>query len=158
MPHSSSTIVNKEPSGHSNICLCCASFLPCYIGGECGQLPSGDCRVNVWAFKPCVLIRVQAAQLVRLVNLWHLQDNPQVADVSERVVIDDLLRALPWAHRRQVSMTNPSTLMVVVEAVKLSEAIQAREAGERASSYSWRAPGERRSTESRPTSSAEGPE
>ncbi len=88
-------------------------------------------KFHDWAFDPRVPIREQAVQLVRLANLWLLHGDPQAADVSKRVAIDRLLRALPCAHRWQVGMTNPSTLMEVVEAVELSEAIQAREAGER---------------------------
>ncbi len=105
-------------------------------------------KFHDWAFDPRVPIRVQAAQLLRLANLWLLHSDPQAADISERVVIDSLLRAIFCAHRRQICMTNPSFLTEVLEAVELSEAIQAREAGERAGPYPCKAPGERRSTES----------
>ncbi len=100
-----------------------------------------------WTFNPCVPIRVQAAQLVRLANLWLLHGDPQEADVSEIVIIDCLLRAILYAHWRQVGMTNPSSLMEVLEAVELSEAIQAREAGKRAGPLPLQSP--RRATQHR---------
>ncbi len=80
--------------------------------------------------------------------MWLLHGDPQGTDISERVVIYRLLRAVASAHWWQVGMTNPSSLTEVLEAVKLSEAIQAREAGERSGPYPCRAPAERHSTES----------
>lgn len=77
-------------------------------------------------------MRAQAAQLARLAHLWLLTGSPTADQVAEKVIIDQLLRALPLPLRRPVSMKNPQDIASLVEAVKLAEATNAREAGERA--------------------------
>ncbi len=66
------------------------------------------------------------------------------AQVTERVVIDRLLRALPRTHRQAVGMRNPTTTLELVEAIELAEAAHRREAGERAPPFPRRVVPEQR--------------
>ncbi|KAI2662301.1 Retrovirus-related Pol polyprotein from transposon 17.6 [Labeo rohita] len=89
-------------------------------------------QFHEWEFKPRVPARAQAAELARIAQHWLLEGEPTAAQVVERVVIDRLLRALPRSHRQAVGMKNPATILEMVEAVELADAIQHREAGDRA--------------------------
>ncbi len=65
---------------------------------------------------------------------------PKAAQVTERVVIDRLLRALPRVFHQAVGMRNPTTTSELVEAIELAEAAHRREAGERVPALGQRAP------------------
>lgn len=97
---------------------------------------------------------IRAARLTRFAHLWLLYDGPAAARVTERVVIDRLLRALPRHYRRLENMRGPSSLAELMEAVELAEASFAPDAGERAAAPPRRAKLDRRLVEgtSRPIS------
>ncbi|MGL5179678.1 MAG: hypothetical protein ACRC8N_16370, partial [Aeromonas veronii] len=82
---------------------------------------SGAQQFQQWSYEEQVPVRPQAAQLSWLGHLWLLAREPSTSQVPERVVVDRLLRALPWRYRTAVSMQGPSTLREVVEAVELAE-------------------------------------
>jgi len=101
-------------------------------------------KANDWVYDAQVPIRMQAAQLTRLVKLWLLSDDVTLTEVIEKVPVDRLLCALPCPHRCTAGLQSPQTLAELVEAVELSEAAVARESGERAASFPRRVTGERR--------------
>lgn len=74
----------------------------------------------------------------RLTQHWLMDGELTAAQVTERVVVDRLLRALPHPHRQAVSMRNPKTMLELAEAIELVEAAHRREAGERAPLWSRR--------------------
>ena len=104
-------------------------------------------QFHEWDFKVRVPARAQAADLVRLAQHWLLDGEPTAAQVVERVVIDRLLRALPRSHRQAVGMRNPATVLALVEAIELADAVHQREAGERAPPFPRRVVQERRTPE-----------
>ncbi len=83
-----------------------------------------------WMYQPRRPARTQAAELTRLAQHWLMVGSPTAAQVTERVIIDRLLRALPRAYRHAVGMRSSTTVLEVVEAIELAEAAQRREAGE----------------------------
>lgn len=83
----------------------------------------------------------------RLAQHWLMDGEPTTAQVTERVVVDRLLRALPHPHRQAVSMRNPKTMLELAEAIELVEAAHRREAGERAPLWSRRVVQEQRTPE-----------
>ncbi len=85
-----------------------------------------------WVYKPRLPARAQAAKLFRLAQHWLLDGEPTAARVADRVVIDQLLRALPRTHRQAIGMRNPATVAELVQAVELADAAQNRDAGEQA--------------------------
>ncbi|KAL0169058.1 hypothetical protein M9458_037280, partial [Cirrhinus mrigala] len=85
-----------------------------------------------WEYKVRVPARAQAAELSRIAQHWLLEGETTAEQVVERVVIDRLLRALPRSQRQAVRMKNPTTILELVEAIKLADAMYHREAGERA--------------------------
>ncbi|KAI2645697.1 Retrovirus-related Pol polyprotein from transposon 17.6 [Labeo rohita] len=103
-----------------------------------------------WEYKTQVPARAQAAELTRVAQHWLLEGEPTAAQVVERVVIDHLLRALPRSHRRAVGMRNPATILELVEAIELADAVQHREAGDRAPLFPRRVVQERRTPEGTP--------
>ncbi|KAI2645214.1 Retrovirus-related Pol polyprotein [Labeo rohita] len=96
----------------------------------------------------------QRAELNRIAQHWLLEGNPTAAQIAERAVVDRLLRALPRSHRRAVGMRNPTSILELVEAIELADAVQQREAGDRAPPFPRRVVQERRQLEgtSRPVS------
>ncbi|KAL0148983.1 hypothetical protein M9458_055787 [Cirrhinus mrigala] len=103
-----------------------------------------------WEYKTQAAARAQAAELTRIAQHWLLEGEPTAAQVVERVVIDRLLRALPRSHRRAVGMRNPATILELVEAIELADAVQHREAGDRAPPFPRRVVQERRAPEGTP--------
>ncbi len=85
-----------------------------------------------WAYKPHLPARAQAAELSRFAQHWLLDGEPTAVRVAERVLIDRVLRALPWTHCQAVGMRNPATVAELFEVVELADAAQHRDAGERA--------------------------
>ncbi len=85
---------------------------------------------------------------------------PTAAQVTERVVIDRLLWALPRVFRQAVGMRNPTTTLELVEAIELAEAAHRREAGERVLPFPRRVAPEQRAPEgiSRPIDRTAAPE
>ncbi len=113
-----------------------------------------------WVYQPRRSARTQATKLTRLAQHWLMVGSPSAAQVTERVIIDRLLRALPRACRHAVGMRNPTTVLEVVEAIELAEAAQRREAGERVPPFPRRVVPEQRAPEgiSRPIDRAAAPE
>ncbi len=113
-----------------------------------------------WVYQPRRSARTQATELTRLAQHWLMVGSPSAAQVTERVIIDRLLRALPRACRHAVGMRNPTTVLEVVEAIELAEAAQRREAGERVPPFPRRVVPEQRAPEgiSRPIDRAAAPE
>nr|XP_040028806.1 uncharacterized protein LOC120817079 [Gasterosteus aculeatus aculeatus] len=105
-----------------------------------------------WEYRPRLPARAQAAELSRLAQHWLLEGDPTAALVTERVVVDRFLRALPRSPRQAVGMRNPSTITELVEAVELAEAVQHQGAGERAPPFPRRVIQERRRPEGNPRS------
>ncbi len=107
-----------------------------------------------WEYKTQLPTRAQAAELTRLARHWLLAGGPTASQVTERVVINKLLRALPRPLRQAAGMRNPLTIGELVEAIELADAAQHRDAGERAPPFprrvvqEWRTP----ETTSRPVS------
>ncbi len=97
-----------------------------------------------WTYQPRHPARVQAAELTRLAHHWLMVGTLTAAQVTERVVIDRLLRALPRVFRQAVGMRNPTTTLELVEAIELAEAAHRREAGERVTPFPWRVAPEQR--------------
>ncbi|KAL0146464.1 hypothetical protein M9458_058232, partial [Cirrhinus mrigala] len=85
-----------------------------------------------WEQKLRLPARAQVTELTRLVQHWLLEGNPTAGQVAERMVIDWLLHALPRSHHQAVGMRNPSTTVELVEAIKLVDAAQHQDKGERA--------------------------
>ncbi len=79
---------------------------------------------------------------------------PTAAQVTERVMINRLLRALPRVFHQVVGMWNPTTTLELVEMIELAEAAHRREAGERVPPFPRRVAPEQRAPEgiSRPIS------
>lgn len=107
-----------------------------------------------WAYDEHLPIRAQAAHLTHFAHLWLLYGGPAAARVTERVVIDRLLRALPHHYQRLVNMRSPSSLAELMEAVELAKTSFAPDAGERVAALAWRAKLDRQLAEgtSRPVS------
>ncbi len=84
-----------------------------------------------WTYQPRHPARVQAAELTRLAHHWLMVGTPTAAQVTERVVIERLLLALPRVFCQAVGMRNPTTTLELVEAIELAEAAHRHEAGER---------------------------
>ncbi len=102
---------------------------------------------RAWEYNGQLSARAQAAGLTRLAQHWLLAGNPSAAQVSERVVVDRYLHALPRPLRQAVGMRNPRSVGDLVEAIELAEATQRREAGERAPPFPRRVFQERRPPE-----------
>lgn len=100
-----------------------------------------------WEYKPRLPVRAQAAELTRLAQHWLLEGDPSAAQVTEKVVVDRILRALPRSHRQAVGMRNPATTLDLVEAVELADATFQRDPGERAPPFPRRVGQERRAPE-----------
>ncbi|KAL1256534.1 hypothetical protein QQF64_012079 [Cirrhinus molitorella] len=96
-----------------------------------------------WEYKPRLPAHAQAAELPWVAHHWLLAGNLKADQVAERVVIDWLLRDLPWAHRQAVGIRNPSTALELVEAIELADAAFQWEAGERAPPFPQRVVQER---------------
>ncbi len=113
-----------------------------------------------WVYQPRRPARTQAAKLTRLAQHWLMDGAPMAALVTERVVVDRLLRALPRTHRQAVGMRNPTSTLELVEAIELVEAAHRREAGERVPPFSRRVAPEQRAPEgiSRPIGRTAAPE
>ncbi len=110
----------------------------------CGKgCPVSQC-FQEWVYQPRRPARAQAAELSRLAQHWLMDGAPTAAQVTERVVIHHLLRALPRTHRQAVGMRNPTTTLELVEAIELAEAAHCHEAGERAPPFPWRVVPEQR--------------
>uniref|UniRef100_A0A8C2AXE9 SCAN box domain-containing protein n=1 Tax=Cyprinus carpio TaxID=7962 RepID=A0A8C2AXE9_CYPCA len=103
--------------------------------------------LHEWEYKPRLPARAQAAELSRLARHQLLEGDPMAAQVAERVVIDQFLRALPRTYRQAVGMWNPATVTKVVEAVELVDAAQHRDAGEQVRPFPRRVVQERRAPE-----------
>ncbi|XP_058630187.1 uncharacterized protein LOC131539568 [Onychostoma macrolepis] len=113
-----------------------------------------------WTYQPRRPTRIQVAELSRLALHWLMVDNPTATQVTERVVVDRLLRALPRNIRPAVGMRNPTTTSELVEAIELAEAAHRREAGERVPPFPRRVAPEQRAPEgiSRPVDRTAAPE
>ncbi len=113
-----------------------------------------------WGYQLQRPARTQAAELTRLAQHWLMDGAPTAAQVTERVVVDRLLRALPRPHRQAVGMRNPTTTLELVEAIELAEAAHRREAGERVPPFTRRVVPEQRAPEgiSRPIGRTAAPE
>ncbi len=113
-----------------------------------------------WGYQLRRPARTQAAELTRLAQHWLMDGAPTAAQVTERVVVDRLLRALPRSHRQVVGMRNPTTTLELVEAIELAEAAHRRDAGERVPPFPRRVVPEQRTPEgiSRPMSRTAAPE
>ncbi len=98
-----------------------------------------------WVYQPRRPARAQAAELSRLAQHWLMDGAPTAAQVTERVVIDCLLRALPQTHLW--GMQNPTTTLELVEAIELAEAAHRRDAGEQAPPFPRRVVLEQRAPE-----------
>lgn len=72
---------------------------------------------------------------------------PTAAQVTERVMINRLLRALPRVFHQVVGMWNPTTTLELVEMIELAEAAHRREAGERVPPFPRRVAPEQRAPE-----------
>ncbi|KAL0176818.1 hypothetical protein M9458_029148, partial [Cirrhinus mrigala] len=110
---------------------------------EAGNSSSAWPRFHDWEYKARVPTRAQAAELARIAQHWLLEGEPTAAQVVERMVIDRLLRALPRSHRQAVGMRNPTTILELVEAIELADAVQHWEAGDRAPPFPRRVVQER---------------
>ncbi len=113
-----------------------------------------------WGYQLQRPARTQAAELTRLGQHWLMDGAPTAAQVTERVVVDRLLRALPRPHRQAVGMRNPTTTLELVEAIELAEAAHRREAGVRVPPFPRRVVPEQRAPEgiSRPIGRTAAPE
>ncbi len=113
-----------------------------------------------WGYQLRRPARTQAAELTRLAQHWLMDGAPTAAQVTERVIVDRLLRALPRSHRQGVGMRNPTTTLELVEAIELAEAAHRRDAGERVPPFPRRVVPEQRTPEgiSRPMSRTAAPE
>ncbi len=113
-----------------------------------------------WGYQLRRPARTQAAELTRLAQHWLMDGAPTAAQVTERVIVDRLLRALPRSHRQAVGMRNPTTTLELVEAIELAEAAHRRDAGERVPPFPRRVVPEQRTPEgiSRPMSRTAAPE
>ncbi len=113
-----------------------------------------------WGYQLQRPARTQAAELTRLAQHWLLDGALTAAQVTERVVVDRLLRALPRPHRQAVGMRNPTTTLELVEAIELAEVAHRREAGERVPPFHRRVVPEQRAPEgiSRPIGRTAAPE
>ncbi len=113
-----------------------------------------------WVYQPRRPARTQAADLTRLAQHWLMEGAPTAALVTERIIVDRLLRALPRTHRQAVGMRNPTTTLELVEAIELAEAAHRSEAGERVPPFSRRVVPEQRAPEgiSRPIGRTAAPE
>ncbi|KAI2652407.1 Retrovirus-related Pol polyprotein from transposon 17.6 [Labeo rohita] len=100
-----------------------------------------------WEYRARVPARAQATELGRLAQHWLLEGEPTAVQVVEWVVIDRLLRALPRSHRQAVGMRNPTTILELVEAIELADAVQHREAGDRVPPFPRKVVQERRTPE-----------
>ncbi len=100
-----------------------------------------------WGYQLRRPARTQAAELTRLAQHWLMDGVPTAAQVTERVVVDRLLRALPRSHRQAVGMRNPTTTLELVEAIELAEAAHRCEAGERVPPFTRRVVPEQRAPE-----------
>ncbi|KAL0148266.1 hypothetical protein M9458_056412, partial [Cirrhinus mrigala] len=107
-------------------------------------------QFHEWVYKVHVPARAQAAELSRIAQHWLLEGETTAEQVVERVVIDRLLRALPCSQRQAVGMKNPTTILELVEAIELADAMYHREAGERAPLFPRRVVQERRALEGTP--------
>ncbi|KAL1281507.1 hypothetical protein QQF64_000310 [Cirrhinus molitorella] len=96
-------------------------FSPCY---------SGRFLFAEWEYKPRLPAHAQAAELPWVAHHWLLAGNLKADQVAERVVIDWLLRDLPWAHRQAVGIRNPSTALEYgFDGIELAELTFQWEAG-----------------------------
>ncbi|XP_058623248.1 uncharacterized protein LOC131534412 [Onychostoma macrolepis] len=113
-----------------------------------------------WTYQPRRPARVQVAELSRLAQHWLMVGTPTAAQVTDRVVVDRLLRALPRSVRPAVGMRSPTTTSELVEAIELAEAAHRREAGERVPPFPRRVVSEQRTPEgiSRPVDRTAAPE
>uniref|UniRef100_A0A8C2KCW7 SCAN box domain-containing protein n=1 Tax=Cyprinus carpio TaxID=7962 RepID=A0A8C2KCW7_CYPCA len=100
-----------------------------------------------WSYNPRRPARAQVTDLSRLAQHWLLAGGPTAHQVTERVVVDGLLRALPRPLWQVAGMRNPTNVDELVEAIELAEATQHREAGERAPPFPRRVVQERRAPE-----------
>ncbi len=75
-----------------------------------------------WEYKSCLPAQTRATELSRLAQYWLLDGEPKAAQVAERVVIDQLLRAHPRTHHQAFEIRNPATIAKLVEAVELADA------------------------------------
>ncbi len=77
-----------------------------------------------WGYQLRRPARTQAAALTRLAQHWLMDGAPTAAQVTERVVVDRLLRALSRSHRQAVGMRNPTTTLELVEAIPGVQEVQ----------------------------------
>ncbi len=103
---------------------------------------------HAWEYNSRVPAR--AAELSLLSQHWLLTGDPSATQVTERVVVDRFLRALPRPLWQAACMRNPQTIGELVEAIELAEATQRRKAGERAPPFPRRMFQERRTPEGTP--------
>ncbi|KAL0173946.1 hypothetical protein M9458_029914, partial [Cirrhinus mrigala] len=78
-------------------------------------------RFHDWEYKARLPVRAQAADLMRLAEHWLLEESPSPAQVTERVVVDRMLRALPRSMRQAAGMRGPKSIAELIEAVELAD-------------------------------------
>lgn len=66
-------------------------------------------QCHEWIYKDSEPVHSQMAQLTHLAHLWLTPESTTASKVTEKLVIDQLLRALPSRFQGQVSMKDPKT-------------------------------------------------